>query len=253
MQFRNLIIVALVGWGVGFGADVAGERWIGVGLEDINAELAKALKLPQETGVEITLVIPGAPAAVAGVKVGDVVVQYNGQPVEDREQFKRMVQDTPAGKEVKLQIYRNGAPQIIVTKTSPRPAITIHASIVPSTLHSQPFPGALPDVPLNRMSWGSGVLGAELESLEGQLADAFGVKDGGVLVRQVTRGLAGDKAGLKAGDVITRVGDVKVTTPADVSGRIRAGREQSATLTVLRDHREISISVALDGARPGLQ
>ncbi len=126
------------------------------------------------------------------------------------------------------------------------------AIVAAEALHGQPFPNLLPDVPLNRMSWGSGVLGAELESLEGQLADYFGVKDG-VLVRSVMRGSAAERAGLKAGDVITRVGDAKVTTPADVSGRIRAGRGQSATLTALRDHREISLTIALDGNRPGDQ
>ena len=67
------------------------------------------------------------------------------------------------------------------------------------------------------------------------------------------RGLAAEKAGLKAGDVITRVGEAKVTTPADVSGRIRAGRGQSAILTVWREHHEISLTIALDGNQPGEQ
>ena len=256
MQFRNLIFVALMG----LRAHVAEGQplpqtppWIGVGLQDVNADRAKALKLPEETGVEITLLFPNAPAAVAGVKLGDVVVQYNGQRVEDREQFSRMVRETPIGREGKLQIYRDGVSQVIVVKLAPRPPLAIQGGPVALPVHSQPFQGLVQDVPLNRMSWGIGALGAELESLEGQLADYFGVKDGGVLVRSVVRGTAAERAGLKAGDVITRVGDAKVTTPADVSGRIRAGRGQSAMLTLLRDHREMSLSVALDGSRPGEQ
>jgi serine protease Do len=262
MQFRNFIFIALLGLGVGLGARVAAGQslqlipvanipgsYLGVACQDVSAERAKALKLPEEGGVEVTLLDPNSPAAAAGIKVGDVVIQYNGQRVEGWEQFARLVRETPPGREVKLQIYRGGSPQIIVAKLATRPPLTMQGSLVPSAVHSQPFQGVLPDVPLNRMSWGSGILGAELESLEGQLAEYFGVKDG-VLVRSVMHGSAAERAGLKAGDVITRVGDAKVTTPADVSGRIRAGRGQSAMLTALRDRKEISLTIALDGNRP---
>jgi serine protease Do len=265
MQFRNLIFIALIGWGAHAAAgqslqlirvaNVPGS-YLGVAVQDVSAERAKALKLPEEAGVEVTLLdpmYPNNPAALAGIRVGDVVMQYNGQRVEDREQFLRMVRETPSGREVKLQIYRNGSAQTIVARLVPVPPYAIQGGVVPLSPHSQPFQGASPDVPLNRMSWGIGALGAELESLEGQLADSFGVKDGGVLVRSVMRGSAAEKAGLKAGDVITRVGEAKVTTPADVSGRIRAGRGQSVILTVWREHHEISLTIALDGNRPGEQ
>jgi serine protease Do len=263
MQVRNFIFIALIELGIGLGARIVQGQplqlirvvnvggYLGVACQDVSAERAKALKLPEEGGVEVTLLDPNSPAAAAGIKVGDVIVQYDGQHVEGREQFARLVRDTPAGREAKLQIYRNGTLQTIVSKLVPRPPLAIQAGLAPA-LHGQPFPNLLPDVPLNRMSWGSTVLGAELESLEGQLADYFGVKDG-VLVRSVMRNSVAERAGLKAGDVITRVGDAKVTTPADVSGRIRAGRGQSATLTALRDHREISLTIALDGNRPGDQ
>lgn len=265
MQFRNLIFIALIGCGAHVAegqpsqairaANIPAGSYLGVAVQDVSAEMAKALKLPEQAGVEVTLLdpmFPNSPAVAAGLKVGDVVIQYNGQRVEDREQFLRMVRETPAGREVKLQIYRNGAAQIVAAKLVPVPPYAIQGRPVPLSLRSQLFQGASPDVPLNRMSWGIGVLGAELESLEGQLADYFGVKDG-VLVRSVMRGLPAEKAGLKAGDVITRVGDAKVTTPTDVSGRIRAGRGQSAILTVLRDRREMNLTIALDGNRPGEQ
>jgi S1-C subfamily serine protease len=87
--------------------------------------------------------------------------------------------------------------------------------------------------------------------VDGQLANYFGVKDGGVLVRSVMPGSAAEKAGLRAGDVITHVGDTKVATPADVSARMRATRTQSAIVTVVRDHREINLTLALDPTKPG--
>jgi serine protease Do len=265
MQGRSFIYIALVGLCVGLGsrgaqgqpgqltrANIPMVSYLGVATQDVSAEMAKTLKLPEVSGVEVTKLDTNSPAAAAGIKVGDVVMQYNGQRVENWEQFARMVRETPPGREVKLQIYRDGAAQIIAAKIALHAAMIIQGELVPTQPRTLPFQGLLQDVPLNRMSWGIGALGAEMESLEGQLADYFGVKDG-VLVRSVMRGSAAERAGLRAGDVITRVGDAKVTTPADVSGRIRTDRAQSAMLTLLRDHKEMNLTIALDGIRLGEQ
>ena len=80
----------------------------------------------------------------------------------------------------------------------------------------------IPDVPRPVVSWRSSILGIEGESLDSQLADFFGVKEG-VLVRSVVKGSAAEKAGLKAGDVIVRVDDTKVATPREVSSAVREG------------------------------
>src|SRR4029077_20129445 len=98
--------------------------------------------------------------------------------------------------------------------------------------------------------WRNG-LGAEWEAVDGQLASSFGVKDGGVLVRSVMAGSPAERGGLRAGDVIVRVGDARVTTALDVSGRIRAVREQTANLTVVRDKKELTLAIPLDGSRAG--
>jgi serine protease Do len=268
MQVRKRLFIALAGLGTGLGssagiaqgqplqlirvANIPTISYLGIATKDVNAEMAKALKLPEVAGGWVTKMDPASPAALAGIKLGDVVMQYNGQRVENWEQFARMVRETPAGRDVTLQIYRNGVPQTIKAKIVLHPATTFDGVLVPLQPHAPPFQSVSQDVPVPRMSWVSSPLGAELESLDGQLADAFGVKDG-VLVRSVTRGLAADRAGLKAGDVITHVGDARVATAMDVSGRIRAGRGQSAVLTVWREHHEISLSIALDGGRPGEQ
>jgi S1-C subfamily serine protease len=67
------------------------------------------------------------------------------------------------------------------------------------------------------------------------------------------KGAAAEKAGVKAGDVIVRVGDAKVATPADLTSRLRAGRGQSAGVTVVRERKELNLTLALDGYRPGEQ
>src|SRR5208337_722283 len=90
-----------------------GSTYLGVSLAEIDANRAKELKLKEDYGVEITRVEEGSPAEKAGVKPGDVVLEYNGQRVEGMEQFGRMVRETPAGREVKLTISRDGAPQTL--------------------------------------------------------------------------------------------------------------------------------------------
>ncbi len=224
-----------------------GGGYLGVGVRDVNGDRAKALKLPEEAGVEVTdLPDPNSPASLAGLKVGDVVMQYNGQRVEGNEQFSRLVRETPPGREVKLQVYRNGAPQTITAKIGARPdGITFQGQLIPGVPYTATIARTMTDVPLPRMSWRIGSLGAEVEALQSQLAEAFGVKEG-VLVRAVTKGSAADRAGIKAGDVITRVGDARVATPADLSTHIQAARGQSAMLAVTREHRELSVMVTLD-------
>jgi serine protease Do len=227
--------------------------YLGVAFQEVDVERAKALKVPEPSGVEVTFLALNSPAAEAGMRIGDVIVNYNGQRVESGEQFARLVRETSAGRDAKLQIYRDGVSQIVVAKLVQHPATIVQGQMVPTQVPRPPaFQGVLPDVPITRMSWESGVLGAELESVEGQIGDFFGVKEG-VLVRSVMRGSAAERAGLKAGDVVTRVGDARVAAPVDVSGRLRSGRGQSVSLGVLRDHREMSLTLMLDGLRPGDQ
>lgn len=260
MMFRKLIFVALAGL-IGVVANAQPLRleqvanvsggYLGVMPTDVNSDRAKALKLPEEAGVEVTQLDPGGPAAAAGLKIGDVVMQYNGQRVEGNEQFSRLVRETPIGREVRLQIYRNGSPQTVAAKIGSRPA-----GIGLGTLGSPlPFPasiqGTFPDMPLNHPIWRM-ALGLEVESLDGQLADFFGVKDG-LLVHSVIRGSAADRSGFKAGDVILRVGDAKVSNPSDLSSRLRGGRGQSTSMTVMRDHKEVNLMIATDSIRPGEQ
>src|SRR5215204_3028455 len=78
--------------------------FLGIGVQEIDNERAKALNLREERGVEVTRIEDESPAAKGGIKTGDVVLEYNGERVEGVEQFMRMVRETPPGREVKLSI-----------------------------------------------------------------------------------------------------------------------------------------------------
>lgn len=217
--------------------------FIGVGIQEINSDRAKTLKLPEEAGVEITRVDSDSPAEKAGLKTGDVVLQFNGQKVEGIEQFSRQVRETPAGREVKLEIFRNGAPQTVAVKVGQRTLPRVTQPLIQPSLPGGL--GRLPDVPRSFLSWRSPMLGVEAESLDGQLADYFGVKEG-VLVRSVLKGSAAEKAGIKAGDVITRVDDSKIATPADISSRLRSVQGKTVPVALMRDRKEVSVSVTVE-------
>ncbi len=236
-----------------------GGSYLGIGVQDVDASRAKELKLKEERGVEITAVEDDSPASRAGLRKSDVVLEMNGQRVEGVEQFVRMVRETPVGREVKLTVSRGGDIQAVGAKVAARKSWTINGerAIVLPSLPPLPPNGAsaprvtMPDMPRTYTSWKSGVLGVEAEGLKGGLADFFGVKQG-VLVRSVSKGTPAEKAGLRAGDVIVRVNEKPVETPADVAMTMRErGDKKTVTLTVVRDKREMTVTVTLEDEEQG--
>jgi S1-C subfamily serine protease len=104
----------------------------------------------------------------------------------------------------------------------------------------------MPDMPSVFMSWRSPMLGIESESLNPQMAEYFGVKEG-VLVRAVTQESSADKAGLKAGDVIVKVGSEKVTSPKEISSILQSSRaKKTLPITVVRRQKEVVLNVVLE-------
>jgi serine protease Do len=226
-------------------ASVGTTSFLGVNLQEIDSARAKTLKLPEEAGVEITRVAADSPAEKAGLKPGDVVMQYNGQRVEGMDQFSRLVHETPAGREVKLQIYRDGAPQTVTATIVSRSGLLNGAGqlLLPAP-NQDPLSFHIPDLPRSLMTWRSAALGIEAEALSGQLAEYFGVKEG-VLVRSVSKGSAAEKAGIQAGDVITKVDEIGVATPADISNHLRTQRGKAVTVVLMRDRKETTVTVTV--------
>jgi serine protease Do len=188
-------------------------------------------------------VSPGSPADQAGMKAGDVITEYNGQKVDSIEHFSRLVRETPSGKPVKIQIVRNGTPQTLTAKIE---TISPAERPGPITAPRNSLPQAdRQDVPRSLMTWRSPVLGVDAEPLFGQLATYFGVTEG-VLVRSVAPGSPAEKAGMKAGDAITRVNKLSVTTPAEITARLRSVTSPVVAVTAMRDRKEVSFTVTLE-------
>src|SRR5262249_18057434 len=160
---------------------------------------------------------------------------------EGIEQFRRFVQETPVGRSAKLLISRNGATQTLTATIASKNAAPFFSTDGWEGLRSIP----VPDMPRPLMSMQSRMLGVESESLGSQLAEYFGVKEG-VLVRSVIRGSAAEKAGIKAGDVITKVGDRKVASPGEITSALRASSSGNVPVTLIRNQKEMTVTVAIE-------
>jgi membrane-associated protease RseP (regulator of RpoE activity) len=232
----------------------AGRSYLGVDIRDITSDRVSALKLKEERGVEVTTVDQDSPAGKAGLKEHDVILEYNGAKVESEEQLRRMLRETPPGRTVTLGISRDGSPVTLKVQLGDRNKIETDnwdqanrnrfAVIVPPQLP------AIPDIniPMDvQISTYSPSLGIQIEGLNRQLGEFFGVKDGeGLLVKSVEKGSAAERAGLKAGDVITRADNEKVTDRADLRRILRSHNDGGkVTIGIVRDKREQNVTIDL--------
>jgi len=237
----------------------ASRSYLGVGVADISAERVQALKLKDDRGVEIVQVDQDAPAGKAGFKEHDVIVAFNGTPVESQEQFKRLMRETPPGRTVSMNIMRDGQPQTIKVQLADRKKLESSvwphepqdfAMVMPPSPPMPPmpdFPRAWAEQSITRIRSTSGVT---LESLTPQLGDYFGVKNGeGMLVRSVQKGSAAETAGLRAGDVIVKVGDQKISDNSDWREALRNGKDGKVSVTVVRDKKELTLSISVPARR----
>ena len=230
--------------------------YLGIGGQDLTEERAKALKLKDARGVELTNVYPDSAAAKAGLQKGDVVLEFNGQKVEGWEQMRRLVRETPIHREVKVTIWRNSAAQTLNAVVGAQPASMLELGgntfMIPELNKMEEMPMPRMDMPQLRTFIQNRNLGIYGEGLgqDAQFAEFFGVKDG-VLIRNVTKGSPAEKAGIKAGDVITKIDDTAVSSPQEITKALRTtGAKRNLTVTVVRNKKEMTLNVTMESGAP---
>ncbi len=233
-----------------------GSGWLGVETHEVTADKAKELKLSAERGVVLGKIVPDSPAAKAGLKENDVVTEINGQRVEGAAQFRRMIHEIPAGRSIQLTVWRDGRTQTVsatLGKSEERHHAMKMLAPTPGT-----FAFRMPEIPeIPPMEWNGNMvfgggqprLGIDAEDVSGQLGAFFGAPDGeGILVRDVNSGSPAEKAGVKAGDVITSLNGERIRTVGELREKLSAkgeDKDRTAKLGVLRNKSQLTLSVEL--------
>ncbi len=159
--------------------------WLGVAIQRVTPELAKSFRLSDPQGAVVTNVTSDSPAAAAGLKGGDVIVEYDGRRVARSEDLPRAVADTPAGHQVPITIVRDGQ------------RITLNVRV--SRLKDQESAPAA-------TSEDEAPLGLSVQTLTPEVARELKLDQArGVIIRDVRDGSRAAAAGLRPGDVIVGV------------------------------------------------
>jgi serine protease Do len=234
----------------------AGGGWLGVGVSEVSADKAKSLKLPEEHGALLGKIVPESPAAKAGLKENDVVLEINGQRVEGTEQFRRMIHEIPAGRSANLTVWRDGRSQSIKVTVGKQEAgnMKVFADGPKTFAFTMPTLPEMPDLSgldhlrsFLTVSPGRPLLGIDAENLKGDFGNYFGAPDGeGVLVRRVFANSPAATAGLKVGDVITSLNGDRIRNASELREKLLTHHEEkSIQLGILRNKSELKLSVEL--------
>jgi serine protease Do len=179
--------------------------FLGVGIQDIDHDLATALKLGNPNGVLLTEVRGGGPGAKAGLARGDVVTKVDGRPVTSTGQFRNLIASSGAKKRVTLEIMRDGKPQ----------SLAVSLGEVPDDSIGQGAAG--PDSSGPRATSGGALDGVTLEELTPELRRTLGLGQDvqhGVVITELERGSSAAKAGLRPGDVVLELNRTAVDSLA---------------------------------------
>jgi S1-C subfamily serine protease len=213
--------------------------WLGVSIQDVTEKIAARHKLPNEDGAYVNEVVDNSPADSAGVEKADVIIRLGDRTIDDSNDLQRAVSRTAPGTKITLVVLRGGEKK------------TLNVTIGKSREIVQNFAFRVaPRVPQFNMVFGSAVEGLNLTNLNEQLGAYFGApNNAGVLVQEVERKSAGEKAGFKAGDVIIRAGKRTVEEVEDITREMRKHEEgDKVEFEVQRkgDHKTLMVEIEED-------
>jgi serine protease Do len=202
--------------------------YLGVGLQPLDENLAPSLGLPKDSGEIVRSVVPGGPAARAGLQQGDVIVKVNGQPVTPEQTVSYLVANTAVGSRVPLEIVRGGRRATVNVAVGERPTEEQLAKLSGGDTATGIVPGAPAVAPQK-------ALGLSLSPLTPELARAANLPATarGVIVTAVDPNANAAEQGLQRGDLIVSVNNQPVTSPAQVVAAVDAARKAGRSSVLL--------------------
>ncbi|MCP4407373.1 MAG: DegQ family serine endoprotease [Gammaproteobacteria bacterium] len=188
--------------------------WLGVYIQEVTRELAESFGMNQPMGALVANVLPDSPAQDSGIKVGDVILAYDGKDVNNSAALPPMVGRTRVGKTVKLKVMRDGSRKIIKIEIGQLPE------------EDSPILAGSP-TPLEKTT----VLGLELEKLTEKQRQEMDLDGAGLYVKRVHDG-PGRRSGIKEGDVLQMINNEKISSVEQLSDII-AGLPKGKFASVL--------------------
>jgi serine protease Do len=200
--------------------------YLGVSIQSITPDLAKALKLEERQGALVSEVAQGGPAAKAGIRQGDVIVGFNGESIKGAHDLPAVVAKTPVGEEATITLQRDGKTQKVPVTVGKLPSERVSSEESSQAGQSQ---------------WG-----LQLQDVTPQMARQRGLADeSGVMVIGVQPGSPAERAGLQRGDIIREVNRQPVQSVQDVRDAIaKAGTHDSLVLLVKRGQGSLFVAMA---------
>jgi len=188
--------------------------WLGVVIQGLSPELAESFELENADGALVSRVLDDGPAKQAGIERGDVIVEFDGNAIEEWRDLPRVVAATPVESPVDVIVIRNGKRETIRVKIG---ALEEPNLAQASTDDSNPA-----------------VFGLRAQTLTPKLAEQLGIESaGGVVVTEVEPGGPADDAGLRRSDVIIEVNRNAVEDLAGLRGELKAS-EKSVLMLIRR-------------------
>jgi len=204
--------------------------WLGVGIQSVNGELAKSFGMAKPAGALVGQVDKAGPAGKAGIKPGDVILEFNGLPIGQSGDLPPLVGETRPGTKVELTVWRdNKSREIDVTVAELKPAPD---ELVAANTGSEQKPG---------------ILNVQVAALTPEQREATGIESGGVLVVGVAAGPAA-RAGVNAGDIILQVGNKAVGSPQELAGLAqKLPKGEPVALLIQRDEARLFLPLTITG------
>lgn len=230
---------------------------LGVRLEEVDKDVVTRLKLKDEKGALVTEVLDNSAAEKAGIRKDDVILTFQGEFVLTAGQLSRLVRDQPSGRKVDIDIIRGGAP-LKVTATLEKGEWSREGMDLPDVEDmTERLTERLGRLDEHGPAWmaltrgGKGRLGIAYTEIEGQLASYFKApKDTAVLVNSVVEGSAAGKAGIKAGDLLVKLGGASIAEGTDLLEAVSDLEPGKPTpVTVWREGKGVDLSVRVDAPR----
>jgi serine protease Do len=193
--------------------------WLGVRIQAVTDEIAETLGLKGAKGALVASIIEGGPAEKAGIRAGDIVLQFDGKDIEEMRRLPRIVADTDVDKTVDVVLWRGGSKHTLEVKVGALEEGEEKMAARASEKESKGASEKIDD------------LGMTVAVLDDKLRQRFEIDDEtqGVVVTDVDPSGNAAAKGMRAGDVIVEVTQTPVSTPADVADKIKeatkAGRK----------------------------